>query len=257
MTTESKPTAEQEPAARVGEARLRRIRQLERSNIRRKRFEERLKAALREKEILLREIHHRVKNNLQIIASLLRLGVEHVQDPKARKLFRDSHHRIRSIALIHEKLYQSEDMSGIPFHDYVRSLANELSSAHNALARRIAIDLDMPVMELPIDTAIPCGLIINELVTNALEHAFPETERAPGPQGRRVHLLLRRLDAERLLLRVSDNGVGMPERTAIAKQKSLGLELVATLSEQLGGLMEIGHEGGTSCSVVFPERRTR
>jgi two-component sensor histidine kinase/PAS domain-containing protein len=239
------------------EERLQRILQLERSNTRRKRFEARIKASLREKEVLLREIHHRVKNNLQIISSLLRLGAEHIRDAKARSLFRDSHNRIRSMAMIHEKLYQSPDMSRIPFHDYVRSLTHELLSAHNALARRIEIELQVSEMEMTIETAIPCGLIVNELVTNALEHAFPENSEASPAPVRRIQLIFRRLDADRLLLQVGDNGIGIPADLNQAKRKSLGLDLVATLTEQLGGLLEFTHAPGTCCTIVFPEKRTR
>lgn len=239
------------------EERLRRILQLERSNSRRKRVEARILASLREKEVLLREIHHRVKNNLQIISSLLRLGVHGIRDPKARKLFHDSHNRIRSMTMIHEKLYQSRDMSHIPFHDYVRSLAHELFSAHNAFARQIELDLQMPEMDLTIDTAIPCGLIINELVTNALDHAFPESDDVPPIANKRVQVHFRRLEGDRLLLQVADNGVGMSPRRISGHPKSLGLDLVATLAAQLGGLMECTQTPGVSCVIVFPEKRTR
>ncbi len=238
------------------EERLRRILQLEYSNARRKRIEAHIKASLREKEVLLREIHHRVKNNLQVISSLLRLGEERLRDGKARRLFRDSRNRIRSMALIHERLYQSPDMSRIPFHDYVRSLIHELFSAHNALARRIELDLQMAEMDLTIETAIPCGLIINELVTNALEHAFPERVADTSPCWK-IQLIFRRLDAGRLLLQVGDNGIGIPEDRHQARRKSLGLELVATLTEQLGGILEFTHGPGTCGTIVFPERRAR
>ncbi len=239
------------------EARLQRILHLERSNTRRKRIEAHIKASLREKEVLLREIHHRVKNNLQIISSLLRLGEEHIRDTKARALFRDSRNRIRSMALIHEKLYQSPDMSRIPFHDYVRSLMHELFSAHNALGRRIELDLQMSEMDLTIEAAVPCGLIVNELVTNALEHAFPERIDTSSFPARKVEVIFRRLDTDRLLLQVSDNGIGIPLDQHQAKRKSLGLDLVAMLAEQLGGLIEFTQGQGTCCTVVFPERRTR
>jgi two-component sensor histidine kinase/PAS domain-containing protein len=239
------------------EARLQRILHLERSNTRRKRIETHIKASLREKEVLLREIHHRVKNNLQIISSLLRLGEEHIRDAKARALFRDSRNRIRSMALIHEKLYQSPDMSRIPFHDYVRSLIHELYSAHSALERRIDLDLQMSEMDLTIETAVPCGLIINELVTNALEHAFPEEVDVPLPTVRKIQLIFRRVDADRFLLQVADNGIGIPLDQYQAKRKSLGLDLVAMLAEQLGGLIEFTQGQGTCCTIMFPERRTR
>jgi two-component sensor histidine kinase len=161
------------------------------------------------------------------------------------------------MALIHEKLYQSPDMSRIPFHDYVRSLIHELFSAHNALGRRIELDLQMSEMDLTIETAVPCGLIVNELVTNALEHAFPEHADSPSSPVRKVQLTFTRLDAERLLLQVSDNGIGIPLDQHQAKRKSLGLDLVGTLAEQLGGLLEFTQGQGTCCTIVFPERRTR
>ena len=228
--------------------RLQRIRELERTQHEREHDEAKIRAALQEKEVLLREIHHRVKNNLQIIASLLRLGSERVQDPQAKAIFRDSHGRIRSMALIHERLYRAGDLSRVPFREYVRSLTHELFGAHNAWSRGICLSMDVGEATLSLDVAIPCGLIIHELVNNALEHAFPL--EGPGVAARgegRIDVAFRQDEAGCYELRVDDNGVGLPPASELARRKSLGLELVETLVRQLGGTLQ--HEARPGCHV--------
>lgn len=231
--------------------------------IERQRVEAELRASLLEKETLLREVHHRVKNNLQVILSLLRLGSEHLPEGEARRIFEDSHNRIRSMSMIHEALYQSRNIGKVPFHDYVKDLMRELFCAHNAWARGIEMDLQVTPVELGIDTAIPCGLILHELVTNCLEHAFPGPEGkgkgtgpAPAAAGRKwVQVVFRREEQERLHLQVSDNGVGLPPEGEWRKKKTVGLSLVLTLAGQLGGSLEYRCGPPGSCGIVFPEKK--
>lgn len=227
--------------------------------IERKRAEAQIRHSLREKEVLLREVHHRVKNNLQVISSLLRLGAARVQDTVAREVFRDSQDRIRSMAMIHETLYRSSDMARIAVAAYLQGLVRELFTAHNAYARGIQPDLRVAELELTIDTAIPCGLIVNELVTNSLEHAFPEACKTTADGApRRIGVLFRKEGAGLLWLRVEDNGVGLPPTGDRPGGKpSLGLELVATLASQLRGRMEHVGQPASVCTIVFPERRGR
>ncbi|NLX03783.1 MAG: PAS domain-containing protein [Phycisphaerae bacterium] len=211
-----------------------------------KRAEEQIKASLQEKEVLLREIHHRVKNNLQIISSLLNLQSRYIQDERALDVFRESQNRIRSMVLIHEKLYRSKDLARVDFAEYVQSLASHLVRSYGT--RRAGVDLRVHVegVALPIDTAIPCGIIINELVTNALKHAFPD--------GRRGEIRIDLHPAEReYRLVVSDNGTGIPADLDFRKTESLGLQLVTTLTDQLDGTVELERDGGTRFTIVFPK----
>ena len=225
--------------------------------IERHRVEEQLRSSLREKETLLREVHHRVKNNLQLILSLLRMGAEQAPEGEARRIFQDSHNRIHSMSMIHENLYRTRDVSKVPFHDYAKELMRELFSAHNAWARGIEMDLQLAAVDLGIDTAIPCGLILHELVTNALEHAFPETggERGGGTGRRWVQVVFRRLEGGGLHLQVCDNGVGMPPEGERRDKKSIGLELVMTLARQLGGTLQCSCASPTCYGIVFDEKR--
>jgi two-component sensor histidine kinase/CBS domain-containing protein len=215
----------------------------------RKRAEEKLKVSLKEKEILLKEIHHRVKNNLQIISSLLRLQSSYIKDEEARLLFKDSQNRIRSMALIHEKLYQSKDLSKVNFVDYIRDLSKNLLRSYSANTQLLTVESQLDSIPLSIDTAIPCGLIVNELVSNALKHAFPNAS-----SDNRITIELQSQKKDQLTLIVSDNGVGFPEDLNFRKTKSLGLELVCTLAEQLSGTIELNSSQGTSFKTVFAEK---
>ena len=237
-----------------GEVESRMAARIVRYAIERQRVEVQLRASLLEKETLLREVNHRVKNNLQIILSLLRLGSEHVPEGEARRIFMDSHNRIRSMSMIHESLYQSKNVNKVPFHEYVKELMRELFSAHNAWARGIEMELQVAAIELGVDIAIPCGLILNELVTNALEHAFPEA--APAVGKRWVQVVFRRVEGEKLHLQVSDNGVGLPPKGELRNKKSIGLDLVATLAGQLGGALQCSCGSPTCYGIVFSEKRT-
>ncbi len=204
----------------------------------RKKAEEEIERSLREKELLLKEIHHRVKNNLQIISSLLNLQSEAIRDSEDRSLFRDSQDRIRSMALIHEKLYQTDDFAHVDFQQYLKSLLASLFRSYRL--PQVACVEHIEDIRLNIDAAIPCGLIVNELVTNALKHAFPD-----GQAGE-VCVAFFRNSEGRLVLEVSDNGVGMPASTDAEMKEQLGLELVSILTKQIDGQLAVEHGHGTT-----------
>ncbi|MBD2257880.1 histidine kinase dimerization/phosphoacceptor domain -containing protein [Pseudanabaena sp. FACHB-2040] len=215
----------------------------------RKRAEEQLKSSLREKEALIKEIHHRVKNNLQIISSVLRLQSDFVRDKKVMALFNDSQNRIRSMALIHEKLYQSRDLLRISMAEYVQDLAHNLLSSYVASSQRIQLQIQAESIWLNIDTAIPCGLIINELVSNALKHAFPDPHRSDN----HVWVTMRQRKEGDFTLIVRDNGIGLPTGLDFKNTESLGLELVCIFTEQLEGSIELADSEGTQFVVTFNE----
>ena len=204
-----------------------------------------LQYSLREKEVLLREIHHRVKNNMQIILSLLSLQSAYIKDEKLQDAFRESRDRIQTMALIHEKLYQSEDLANINFKEYIRTLANGLFQSYGALSDKVKLKIDVGDISLGINTAIPCGLIINELVSNALKHAFPD-----GREGEiRIAFHAR---GERTELVVSDNGVGIPDDVGFINAGTLGLRLVTILAEdQLNGKVTLNRHKGTEFKITF------
>jgi PAS domain S-box-containing protein len=211
-----------------------------------KRAEEVVRTALREKETLLKEIHHRVKNNLQITSSLLRLQLGTVTDPTARHVLQESQDRIRSMALVHEMLYRSADLSRVDFGPYVRTLTEQLFRAHSVDSRHIAFRVDIPSLVLSVDLAMPLGLIINELVANSLKHAFPEG------QGGSIEIKLRVQDGSFELL-VRDNGVGLGRTAPPEKKTTLGLQLVRTLTEQLAGRLQWRSpgDGGAEALITF------
>jgi len=204
-----------------------------------------LKASLKQKELLLKEIHHRVKNNLQIIISLLRLQSRHFKDKKSQDLLEIIQNRIKSIALIHEKLYQSENLSSFDFGNYIRGLTAYLLQIAGKRASDIQIKIDSEETFLDINKAIPCGLIINELVFNALKHAFPE-----GRKGE-IHIEMYPCKKGRHTLIISDNGTGFPEDIDFKNTDSLGLQLVNDLVRQIEGALELDREGGTTFKIEF------
>ncbi|HEV3113672.1 MAG TPA: PAS domain S-box protein [Candidatus Binataceae bacterium] len=208
---------------------------------------EQLKASLREKESLLKEIHHRVKNNLQVISSLLKLQAAGVRDGSALEMFHEGQNRIRSMALIHEKLYQSPDLSRVEFASYVRDL---LSLLLRSYAARPHIELDTAIESaaLSIELAVPLGLILNELISNCLKYAFPD-----GRAGR-IRVELRPVDVTRLKLTVADDGVGFPAQVDFRTTETLGMQLVRTLTEQIGGDLELRRGAGTEFAISFPNR---
>lgn len=211
----------------------------------RKRADEHIRVSLREKEVLLKEIHHRVKNNLQVISSLIYLQSKNVKDVATVEMLEDSRNRIRSMSLIHERLYQSQDLARVEFGEYVRNLANYLLRSYGSSANGIRLTTNVDDVFLGVDTAIPCGLIVNELVSNSLKHAFPD-----GRQGE-IRIELRGDDGDKLTLIVNDDGVGFPQDVDYRKTKSLGLQLVNTLVTQLEGTIELDRSGGTVFKITF------
>ncbi len=213
----------------------------------RKEAEIKIKASLREKDILLQEIHHRVKNNLQVISSLLDLQSHHIQQPEVLELFQESQNRVKSMALVHEKLYQSRDFARIDFAEYIENLTNYLFQVYAVRSSEIAISLDMEKVNLTIDTAIPCGLILSELVSNAIKYAFPH-----GRMGT-IKIALHSVPHNHYTLIVMDNGIGIPDDLDLKHTKSLGLQLVTILTEQLEGTLEINSDCGTEFKICFPQ----
>jgi two-component sensor histidine kinase len=209
------------------------------------RSEQAVRASLREKEVLLKEIHHRVKNNLQVISSLLNLQARYLPDPAARAIFTQSQNRVQSIALVHERLYESADLSHIDFRKYTTILLDNVFDTHGAESRGIGKAIDVGDASLTVDLAVPCGLIVNELVTNALKHAFP------GDRTGTVQVILRETTGGDFDLTVKDDGVGMRADIDPRNTASLGLDLVFTFAEQLNAEVEIGREGGTSFRFRF------
>ncbi len=204
-----------------------------------------IRAALEEKNVLLREIHHRVKNNLQIVSSLLSLQARRVREPGLLALFRESQNRIRAMALIHENLYRSESAASISASDYIRRLSRELIATYAVGTDKAVLDLDVEDVILSPETAFPCGLIINELVSNALKHAFPGERRG------RIGIGLRRAGRE-MVLSVTDDGVGLAEGIDAGRGGALGLRLVRNLAGQLGGALSVSGGAGTRFEIRFP-----
>jgi len=204
------------------------FRNLEHHSLLRKLAEQRTETALKEKEALLQEIHHRVKNNLQVISSLLQLQINELKDPATVAVFQESQLRVRSMALIHEKLYQSDSLARIDAADYLRSLTNLLFSTYTNARGRVGLQLEVTPVFLTINTAIPLGLIANELITNSLKFAFP-----PGRPGV-IRVDLSKGAEGAFYLRVADDGVGFPYGFVIEKSASLGMRLVKMLTRQLG-----------------------
>ena len=220
---------------------------LSRDITRRKSAETALRGSLHEKEALLKEVHHRVKNNLQVITSLLRLEAHRDVAPGTRNVLKEMQGRIRSMALIHETLYRTGDFARIDVGEYLRQLGQQLFRAQNSEPSRVRLKMDLAEILLDIDHAIPCGLIANELLSNSLKYAFPE-----GRAGD-VWLRLSRGEDSSVVLRVEDTGVGLAPDFETRRTGSLGLQLVGDLSRQLGGRLEIGGGGpGARFTITFP-----
>jgi two-component sensor histidine kinase/HAMP domain-containing protein len=216
----------------------------------RKKAENQIKASLHEKEVLLQEVHHRVKNNMQIISSLFNLQSGHIKDKQASEIFKSSQNRIRSMALIHERFYQSEDMARVDFAEYAQNLTGHLFSSHGINPGAVKLNLKIKDAFLDLNTAIPCGLIINELVSNSLKHAFPGNKKGE------IKIAANPLNENEIELIVSDNGVGLPKEVDFRKTDSLGLHLVNLLAEdQLHGDIKLDREKGTSFHIRFKVKR--
>ncbi len=210
----------------------------------RKITEKLLQKSLHEKEILLKEIHHRVKNNLMIISSLLNLQSRYIKDEESKNIFKESQNRARSMALIHERLYQSTDLKKIDFGDYIRTLANDLYRAYVMDFSLIKLNVQVEDIMLDIDISIPLGLIVNELLTNSLKHAFPNHKNG------KINIKFYKSNDE-YILTVSDNGIGFPKNIDYKNSDSLGLRLVTSLTEQIDGKIEFKNVSGTSFSIIF------
>jgi PAS domain S-box-containing protein len=205
---------------------------------------EKIESSLKEKEVLLKEIHHRVKNNLQIISSLLNLQSGYIKDKDSIEIFKESQNRVRSMALIHEKLYQSKDMSQIDFSEYVSELVSNLFSSYSLNSALITLHQNINDILLEIDIAINLGLIINELVSNAFKHAFPE--------GRKGNLYISiKKDGHKYELIIEDDGIGFSSEIDFRKTESLGLQLIITLVEQIGGEIFLFSDNGTKFVIKF------
>jgi PAS domain S-box-containing protein len=216
----------------------------------RKLAEQQTRASLREKELLLREIHHRVKNNLQIVSSLLNLQSRSITDQTYKEMFVESRDRLRSMAYIHEKLYQSKDFGNIDFTGYMKGLVTHLFGSYNVSSNKIKLKTDVQPVSMGIDTATPCGLIVNELVSNSLKYAFPEERN--GVIG--INLLATK-DHE-LELIVWDDGVGLPKDLDIAAAQTVGLRLVRALAEQIRAEIEISRSNGTEFLFRFKSAKS-
>jgi PAS domain S-box-containing protein len=209
--------------------------------------QQRLRASLAEKEVLLREIHHRVKNNLQVVSGLLELQSRHVTDPDSQSIYRESQSRIIAMSLIHEELYQTDDLARVRIVHYLRSLCDNLLISYGIRDERIKIVIEARETDMTVDTAIPCGLIVNELVTNSLKHAFP------AGRGGKIHLAFRLLPGQKYELVISDDGIGIPHDLEIEKLSSLGMQIVTILVQQMNGTIEVERNGGTVFRIHFGE----
>jgi len=204
-----------------------------------------LNNSIQEKEVLLREIHHRVKNNMQIVSSLLMLQSQNIEDEKYKDVFIENQTRIHAMALIHEKLYQSESLSQINFKEYINGIVTNIFESYGQKSN-IKIDINIEHIMIKIDFAVPCGLIINELVTNSFKYAFPD-----GRQGK-IQISVKSNDNNMIQLSISDDGVGIPKDMDIRNTKTLGLELVTSLAEgQLHGEIILNREKGTEFQINF------
>jgi two-component sensor histidine kinase len=202
-------------------------------------------AALEEKEALLREVHHRVKNNLQLISSLLSLQAVRISDPAVAELFAESRDRVRSMALVHENLYRFGNFARAPMKPHLESVCAQLFRAYAPATEQISLHLDIDEVQLDLDRAVACGLIVNELVSNALKHAFPDGRRGA------LWISLQSLEADGCLLRVRDDGVGISESIHPKTAETLGLQLVNDLADQLRGSVEIRSLDGVDIAITF------
>ncbi len=214
--------------------------------IQNKRAEQEIKQSLNDKELLLREVHHRVKNNMQIISSLLNLQMQHVSEEQSQNVLRESQGRIKSMAMVHEKLYQSPSFTLIDFKDYVEKLVSDIVFSYG-VSSKINIDLDIEDIHMGIDTAIPCGLIINELVTNSVKYAFP------NPDNKGILKVKLKSLKDQMELVIADDGRGLPEDLDISQLETLGLQLVTNLVTQIDGKITLDTSNGTKFTIVFKE----
>jgi len=215
----------------------------------RKKAEEKVKASLAEKEALLKEIHHRVKNNMQVISSLLSLQSKSISDKKVRELFKESQNRIRTMSLVHETLYRTQNFAQINLSIYIKEIAGRVFRAYSKDTTRIGLEIDTEEVSLSVDRALPIGLVINELVSNSLKHAFPDKDQKKCE----LKIAMRHSANGEIELKVFDNGVGLPEEVDFHTTKSMGLYLVNILTKkQLHGDILLDRSQGTQFTITLP-----
>jgi two-component sensor histidine kinase len=205
-----------------------------------------LERRVKEKDILLSEIHHRVKNSLQVVSSLLSLEADRIEDPSILEMLQNSQNRIRSMAMIHQTLYQSKDFGRVDFQAFLDSFVPTLIQSFGTHPEQIALGIRVDGIRLPIDAAIPCGLIVNELISNALKHGFPNQRRGS------IAIDFQHLPNNRAQLAVSDDGVGIPQGVQLENSNTLGVQLVYLLAGQLGGTVTVHRSEPTRFEVIFP-----
>jgi PAS domain S-box-containing protein len=253
--------------SRLNEQLARRLTEIEaisRDATEHKRAEEQVKVSLKEKEVLLREVHHRVKNNLQVICSLLKMQSAYIKDKQALEVFKETQNRVRSIALVHERLYRTNDMARIDFAEYVRGLTTQLFRSCGVTADAVGLTLELDSAQLNVETAIPCGLILNELLTNSLVHAFPDGKG-------QIRIEFRSCDSgkgdspledrgtvpfsggNKFTLSVRDNGIGFSAGAAAPGTERLGWSLIRALAGQLNAALVTTNQGGTEVRITFQE----
>lgn len=209
-----------------------------------KNMQNQIEASLKEKDVLLKEIHHRVKNNLQIIISLLNLQSGYIKDEYTLKAVQDGQNRVRSMALVHEKFYQAEELTEIDFGEYVSKLCQYLYQSYGDKTDRVQLNVTGDHVGLDMDTAMPCGLLVNEIVSNSYKYAFP------GNSTGTISIDLKKED-KKVTIRMSDSGVGLPESFDIDRSESLGMQLIQALTSQLDGEVKVSREKGTTFEVTF------
>ncbi|MBN3874025.1 sensor histidine kinase [Nostoc sp. JL33] len=214
-----------------------------------KESEEQIKVLLQEKEVLLKETHHRLKNNLQILSSLLSLEAEYLKDNRAIEVFKNSQNRIQSMALIHDKLYQSKDLASINFAEYIQDLITNLLNSYKLNSTAINLKIKIEDVFLVSDAAILCGLIINELISNSLKHAFNQRESGE------ICIEFCSLKANLFTLTISDNGVGFPKDFDFQTTESLGLRLIKGLTNQLRGNIDFSNNNGVKFKITFSTKK--
>jgi len=214
----------------------------------RKKSEEQIRQSLKEKETLLREIHHRVKNNMAVVSGLLSLQASTIEDNNLRHFFEECQQRIESMVLVHEKLSQTKDLSAINFRDYINTLVQEIMSLHFIHSSSITAESNIEDIELDLESAIPCGLIINELLTNAFKYAFPDNRNGV------LNISFKKID-DTYILTIKDNGVGLPKNFDYKKASTMGLQLVNILAAQLSGTFQIKSDKGTEAVVMFNAKK--
>ena len=216
----------------------------------RRRVQQHLEDALQEKTVLLNEVHHRVKNNLQVITSLLNLQADYATDPRLRAFLAESCGRVKAMALTHQLLYERKNFARLDLGDYLDRLIQSIRASYCATGERIQLHMELPEggLQLDLERTIPCGLLVNELVTNAFKHAYPGESRGE------ILIELKDEGENLIFLGVADNGVGLPSESVLAQSSSLGLQLVQLFVEQLHGSLAVERQGGTRFRIRFPKR---